>query len=129
MTCFWDSILSCLTIEDYKLLGVKQKLKREELIDILKNKNCIVDVLWQDSEIRHQEKEEHFEAIKSYNVKGIYKGHLTSICDSFLLLISHLLNININHKYLNNNITYKTKNNCRKTLYFSSNRGHFRRQK
>ena len=32
MTCFWDSILSCLTIEDFKLLGSDRKLKREELI-------------------------------------------------------------------------------------------------
>ena len=40
MTCFWDSILSSLSLEDYKLLGVNRKLRREELIQTLKNKNC-----------------------------------------------------------------------------------------
>jgi hypothetical protein len=127
MTCFWDSITSCLTIEDYKFLGLNKKLKREELIETLKKRNCLVDVLWEGSELRLQEKKEHFEAVKCYNIKGIYNGHLTSICDSFLLLISHLFHVNIIHKYLNTNISYKTKNKPRKTLHFRSNRGHFTR--
>lgn len=127
MTCFWDSILSCLTIEDFKLLGVNKKLNREGLIERLKTKNCLVDTLWQGKPLKKQEKQEHFEAIKCYNIKGIYNGHLTSICDSFLLLLCHLLKINITHKYLNNNIIYKTVNTVRKTLHFKSNRGHFSR--
>ena len=127
MTCFWDSITSCLTIEDFKLLGVNKKLNREELIQQLKNKNCLVDTLWQGKSLKEQEKKEHYEAIKCYNIKGIYNGHLTSICDSFLLLLSHLLNINIQHKYLNTNIIYCTPKTVRKTLHFRSNRGHFSR--
>jgi len=127
MTCFWDSIISCLTIEDFKLLGVNKKLNREGLIQQLKNKNCLVDTLWQGKPLKEQEKKEHYEAIKCYNIKGIYNGHLTSVCDSFLLLLSHLLNINIQHKYLNINISYCTSNPVRKTLYFKSNKGHFSR--
>jgi hypothetical protein len=127
MTCFWDSILSCLTIEDFKLLGVNKKLNREGLIERLKTKNCLVDTLWQGKPLKKQEKQEHFEAVKCYNIKGIYNGHLTSICDSFLLLLCHLLKINITHKYLNNNIIYKTVNPMRKTLHFKCNRGHFSR--
>ena len=127
MTCFWDSILSCLTIEDFKLLGVNKKINREGLIQQLKSKNCLVDTLWQGKPLKEQEKKEHYEAIKCYNIKGIYNGHLTSICDSFLLLLSHLLNINIQHKYLNINISYCTSNSVRKTLYFKSNKGHFSR--
>lgn len=125
MTCFWDSILSCLTIEDFKLLGVNKKINREGLIQQLKSKNCLVDTLWQGKPLKEQEKKEHYEAIKCYNIKGIYNGHLTSVCDSFLLLLSHLLNINIQHKYLNINISYCTSNPVRKTLYFKSNKGHF----
>jgi hypothetical protein len=125
MTCFWDSIISSLTIEDFKLLGVNKKLNREGLIQQLKNKNCLVDTLWQGKPLKEQEKKEHYEAIKCYNIKGIYNGHLTSVCDSFLLLLSHLLNINIQHKYLNINISYCTSNPVRKTLYFKSNKGHF----
>uniref|UniRef100_A0A6C0CSR3 Uncharacterized protein n=1 Tax=viral metagenome TaxID=1070528 RepID=A0A6C0CSR3_9ZZZZ len=126
MTCFWDSILSCLTIEDFKLLGSDRKLKREELILSLKNKNCLTDTLWQGNKLREQEKKEHFEAVKCYNIKGIYKGHLTSICDSFLLLLCHVLKLNINHRYLNTNINYRIEG-ARKTLSFKSNRGHFSR--
>ena len=125
MTCFWDSILSRLSIEDFKLLGHAKKLGREEFIKALKNKNCMVKTKWLGNELREQEKKEHFEAIKCYNIKGIYNGHLTSICDSFLLLISELLNVNINHRYLNTNITYTTPNKVRKTLHFKSNKGHF----
>ena len=125
MTCFWDSIISCLTIEDFKLLGVNKKLNREGLIQQLKNKNCLVDTLWQGKSLKEQEKKEHYEAIKCYNIKGIYNGHLTSICDSFLLLISHLLDIKIQHRYLNTNIIYCTPKSVRKTLHFKSNRGHF----
>lgn len=127
MTCFWDSILSSLNKDDYKLLGSNTKLNREQLIQTLKNKNCHVDTLWQGKALKEQEKKEHFEAIKCYNIKGIYNGHLTSTCDSFLLLISHLLNINIHHRYLNTNIIYSTSKSVRKTLYFRSNRGHFSR--
>ena len=127
MTCFWDSITSCLTLEDYKLLGVNKKINREELIQQLKNKNCLVDTLWQGKPLKEQEKKEHYEAIKCYNIKGIYNGHLTSICDSFLLLITHLLNIKIQHKYLNTNIIYCTPKSVRRTLNFRSNRGHFSR--
>lgn len=125
MTCFWDSIISCLTIEDFKLLGVNKKLNREKLIQQLKNKNCLVDTLWQGKSLKEQEKKEHYQAVKCYNIKGIYNGHLTSVCDSFLLLLSHLLNINIQHKYLNHNIFYCTPKIVRKTLKFKSNRGHF----
>ena len=125
MTCFWDSILTRLSVEDFKLLGHNKKLGREEFIKTLKNKNCMVKTKWLGNELSEQEKKEHFEAIKCYNIKGIYNGHLTSICDSFLLLISELLNVNINHRYLNTNIIYSTPNKVRKTLHFKSNNGHF----
>ena len=64
------------------------------------------------------------EAIKDYNINGIGNGHLTSICDSFLLLICELFHINILHRYLNITIIYSYPN-PRKTFRFKSNRGHF----
>ena len=82
-------------------------------------------VSWQGNEFRNQEIAEHFEAIKSYNVNGVQDGHLTSICDSFILLLCELLEISIEHKYLDNVIYYKNKKHSRKTLYFKSNNGHF----
>jgi hypothetical protein len=128
MTCFWDSIIASLNYEDAKILGINPMHKNKTIfIQRLKEKNKLVDVLWQGKPLRMQEKKEHFEAVKNYNINGIKNGHLTSICDSFLLLICDLLNVNIEHKYLHNIITYKTKNKCRKILKFKSNKGHFSR--
>ena len=128
MTCFWDSILSSLNKEDLAILGVNTMHKNNvAFIQKLKEKNKIVSTLWQGIQIKEQEKKEHFEAIKNYDVNKIRHGHLTSVCDSFLLLISDLLSVNIEHKYLNNIIRYQTNVKCRKILKFKSNKGHFSR--
>ena len=126
MTCFWDSIIASLNSEDARILGINA-IHKTIFIQRLKEKNKLVDVLWQGKPLRMQEKKEHFEAVKNYNVNSIKNGHLTSICDSFLLLICDLLNVNIEHKYLNNTIRYQTERKCRKTLKFKSNNGHFSR--
>ena len=128
MTCFWDSILSSLHVDDFKYINCNKKPNKKKFIELLKNKNRLIDnCFWQNNELTKQEKEEHYEAIKCYNINKIQGGHLTSVCDSFLLLISDLFDINIEHLYLNTNIVYKNKKNVRKTLKFSSNRGHFQR--
>lgn len=126
MTCFWDSITSSLFDEDYKILGVNRN--RERLVLKLIEKNKLVTTIWQGNELSQKEKQEHFEAIKSYNFRGIYNGHLTSVCDSFLLLICDLLQVNIQHRFLNVNILYKCQGTARKTLRFRSNGGHFWRE-
>ena len=125
MTCFWDSILASINQEDLQLFGEK-KMNKQQFIQKLKDKNKVSDTLWQNQPLRNQEKKEHFEAIKEYNISGIRNGHLTSICDSFLLLICDLLKINIEHRFLNNAIKYNIPN-ARKTLRFKSNKGHFSR--
>ena len=126
MTCYWDSIRDSLTLDDYNKLGINQKPNIKQFIITLQNKNKLVqNVLWQGNEFRNQEIAEHFEAVKNYNINEIQNGHLTSVCDSFLLLLCELLEISIEHKYLNNVIYYKNKKHSRKTLYFKSNNGHF----
>lgn len=125
MTCYWDSILSCLKKDDYALIGFSHTPKREQFIQKLKEKNKIITSLWQGEKLSKKEQEEHNEAIKCYNIKGIYNGHLTSTCDSFLFLICDLMNLTIEHKYLNTKIKYSCIGPSRKTLYFKSNRGHF----
>jgi len=118
--------MASLNSEDARILGINT-MHKTIFIQKLKEKNKLVDVLWQGKQLRIQEKKEHFEAVKGYNINGIKNGHLTSICDSFLLLICDLLNVNIEHKYLHNIIIYQTKKKCRKTLKFKSNKGHFSR--
>jgi len=123
MTCFWDAILSSMSSDDFKLLGLNDHSRKNFIIK-LKELNKPPNTLWNNTELREQEKIEHVEAVKCYNIVGISNGHLTSICDSFLLLISDLLNINITHRYCSHFITYK----CqvpRKTLSFKSNTQHF----
>jgi len=126
MTCYWDSIRDSLTLDDYNRLDFNHKPNLQQFISTLKTKNTLVNnVLWQGNEFRNQEISEHFEAVKSYNTNDIQNGHLTSICDSFILLLCELLEISIEHKYLNNVIYYKNKKHSRKTLHFKSNNGHF----
>mgnify|MGYP006151243023 CR=1 FL=1 len=129
MTCFWDAIVSSLNQDDFKLFGEKNfTINRESVITFLKskNKNCS-DVLWQQHKLKQQELDEHIEAVKCYNIKGIGGGHLTSTCDSFLLLICQLFNININHKYCKTMITYEKSENVRRSINFKSNGRHFSR--
>ena len=123
MTCFWDSITSSLVDEEYRTLGIPRN--REKLIQTLKNKNTLVNTLWQGKELTNKEKEEHFQAIEIYNINGIHNGHLTSVCDSFLLLISQILNVNIRHNYRGSIIHYTFRGAPRRTLRFKSNTGHF----
>ena len=94
MTCYWDSIRDSLTLNDYNILGFNQKPNMEQFINTIKSKNILVqNVLWQGNEFRNQEIVEHFEAIKNYNISEIKNGHLTSVCDSFLLLLCELLEV------------------------------------
>tara|TARA_Y100000741_G_C18250803_1_gene557240 strand:- start:698 stop:1078 length:381 start_codon:yes stop_codon:yes gene_type:complete len=123
MTCFWDSILSSLNDEDLRILGTNRH--RKNLIIALKNKNKITTTLWQGSNLSQKEREESFDAVKDYNIKGIFNGHLTSICDYFLLLISDLLNLSIEHRFLNTKIIYTPLGNVRRHIKFKSNNGHF----
>lgn len=130
MTCFWDGILRGLKADDFEYIREK-KSSRENFINMLKN-HCkkSVDnnkdyILWNNGILSKKEWEEHDEAINCYNVAGIRSGHLTSTCDSFLLFICYLFDISIVHRYMNTSIHYINKSKSRKTLKFSSNRGHF----
>jgi hypothetical protein len=126
MTCFWDGILQALDTSDFQVVGCNNRLNRQQLINLLKTKNVeIQDVTWNGKKLTQQEMKEHYKAIKDYNISNIHQGHLCSSCDSFLLLISQLFNVNIKHLYLNVNIEYKNQKVQRKTLEFASNRGHF----
>lgn len=126
MTCFWDSIYSQLDLEDYKYIGFEKPSRIEDLIRILKTKNKNVDnVTWQKTYLSHNEKDEHFTAVKVYNITNIKNGHLTSVCDSFLLLICEIFEVSITHRFMNTTLHYDNLKNSRKTLKFTSNSGHF----
>ena len=125
MTCFWDSILISLTPEDHKIVGTTIHTDKQDFIKQLKFLNKKPNTLWQNSVLREQEKQEHFIAVQVYDPKKINEGHLTSVCDSFLLLLCDLLQINIEHHYLNMTTILYSCYNPRKTLRFQSSRDHF----
>lgn len=125
MTCFWDGIRSALCLEDYEYLKIKTPNNHPSLIESLKGKAKMTDsIIWQGSKLKKQEKEEHLIAIGVYDIGKISNGHLTSTCDSFLLLLCELFKLNITHNYCGTIINY-TCENPRKTLNFQSDKGHF----
>ena len=126
MTCFWDGVLRALKEDDYRFISEK-RCNRVEFIKMLKRRNIpMTDVVWNGKKLRNQEINEHQQAIKEYNISGINNGHLTSTCDSFLLLICQLFKVGIRHRYLNTVISYNNEKESRKVLNFSSNSGHFK---
>ena len=129
MTCFWDAIVASLNKDDFEMFGEKNYLiNKKSVIIFLKSKNAICqNVLWQNKTLKKQELEEHIEAVNCYNINNIGSGHWTATCDSFLLLICQLFNININHRYCDTMISYKNTNGTRRTINFKSNKGHFSR--
>ena len=94
MTCFWDALRSSLNIEDYEFANIKKPNSHKEFIQTLQNNIQSMDnILWQNEIIKPREIKEHTDAIKEYNIRAINSGHLTSTCDSFLLLICSLFKI------------------------------------
>jgi len=126
MTCFWDGILKSLKKDDLDFVNYKDKKSPDQFIRFLKNNSKRMEnVLWQNQTLKYQELDEYLLWIKDYDINGIPNGHLTSVCDPFLLLICELFCVNIKHQYNKYTIIYKNNSKVRKTLVFSSNRGHF----
>ena len=125
MTCFWNGVLKSLNKNDFDFINETKK-NTPCFIELLKKKiKPMCNVLWQGKTIKEREIREHLQAIKEYNINNISNGHLTSTCDSFLLLICELFQVDIIHHYLKNDIYYKYQGNSRKILHFSSSTGHF----
>jgi hypothetical protein len=125
MTCFWDGVMKSLNKNDFDLIN-ETKNNNTELIQMLKRRKIpMINVLWENQKLSENEIKEHLLAIDEYDINGIPGGHLTSSCDSFLLLICELFKVNIEHMYMIHTIKYKNTKEVRKTLYYSSNDKHF----
>ena len=126
MTCFWDGILKSLKKEDFDFIGYNSLKKPKEFITFLKkHKKPMKNVKWQNTFIKNKEMGEYLIWIEEYDITKINDGHLTSVCDPFLLLISELFCINVIHHYNKLEIHYNNVKKNRKTVIFSSNNGHF----
>lgn len=123
MSCFWQGIMASLTTNDMKIL----KISNNSLLNLIKSLQNLntknITTLWQNQEISKQQKEENFIHIRDYQVTTHNKGYLCGTCDPFLILLSHILQIDIKHKYMRHEIHYS--NNSENIYFFKSNRGHF----
>ena len=79
-------------------------------------------ILWQGKVISRQERSEHFEMIKDYGCHT-WSGHLTSSCDSFLLLLTDICCINIEHRG-SYGVSNYTNPKAKRKIILHSNRGH-----
>ena len=123
MACFWQGILSSLSIEDKIKLSITNN-NIPKFIKALKNLNTKnIDVLWQNQYLSKKQLAENYEHVKNYNESNYNKGYLCGTCDPFLILLCHILEINIKHMYLGNEIKYSKKS--KKSYIFGSNKSHF----
>lgn len=124
MSCFWDSIINKLTKHELSLLGVNKRPTPSLLCKICGNKNKIIgdNVLWQGENLNEKEKREHFISIKECKCL-VNRGHLTSSCDSVLLLLCDICKINIIHKGVYGTSNY-TNTLAKKTIILRSNTYH-----
>lgn len=125
MTCFWDGILHHLKDDDFQKVFQINKPSNKDFVKLLKNNNRKTkNIKWNGETLSVKQLEENFIHIKDFNENSINKGYLCSICDPFLILISEIFILNINHNYCGNIMKY-TNNQGTKILNFKSNKGHF----
>jgi len=134
MTCFWDGLLKGLK-KNEKLLN-SNNIKDKYLFINFCKENCsiLLDKMkyctWNNQKLNKKEINEHIAAIKELDIKKINNGYFCSTCDSFLLLVCCLFEMNIFHNYNSITISYlynKENEICKKnkSLFVQSDKGHF----
>ena len=126
MTCFWNGILSSLSIDDFKYIGLVDKPNIQEFIHLLKNKNTkTLNTTWNNESLSNKQIEENMTHIQEFNINNINNGYYCSSCEPFLLLITQLFLIDINHNYNGHIIKYRINETPRKLVKYRSDTGHF----
>lgn len=123
--CFWLGLLNKLSNDDFQYAFNQDKPNIDSFINLLMDNNTYTDnVKWQYNYLSSNELKENFKHIRHFDKTMINKGYYCSSCDPFLLLITHLFNIELIHNYCGNSIIYSSKN-PRKKLIFFANSHHF----
>lgn len=127
MSCFWDSLCNALNHTHFANLRKNHNissLSPLKMVNFLKSNNKkTINVYWQNKQLTEKQYQENIDAIKEYNSNNIPNGYMCSTCDPFLLLFAELLQISIEHNYMNNIIIYKYINS-EKTIKLKSNNSH-----
>ena len=125
MTCFWNGLIDAIGPDDIKHYLKLTSINPNSFVQALKESNAQTpNVEWNGEPLRECQLVENFTAVNELDVRTINSGYFCSTCDPFLFLISHIFNVNINHRYLNASIAY-TVEDPRYTISCNSSRSHF----
>ena len=125
MTCFWNGIISALTLRDFSKFNFKKKPNPKKFVKFLKKQNVETpDILWNKNKLSDKMLKENKCGIIEHNLKSINNGYDCSCCDPYLFLVSKLFKVNIKHIFNGKKIIYKNVK-AKKTLKFRSNKKHF----
>ena len=137
MACFWNGILKQLRQNKQNLPLLLQPIPNSPstFVKFIQSNNVkATNVEVNGIRLTEQQINETQDAIKNgYSPNKVNSGTLVSTFDPVLILLCQLSEMNINHKYMNNNIQYtyiksEQKNNktiSPFTMNFGSNSGHF----
>jgi hypothetical protein len=110
MTCFWDAILSRISLDDINtnltIDSTYFSINKKEFINLIKSKILHIDpidicfcIKWNNEHLREKLIQENLLWIEQYDINKIEEGHYCSICDPFLMIICYIFKVNINHNY------------------------------
>lgn len=116
MTCVWDGLIKKLKIKNMDAYQFSSY--------VVKNNKYTLNILWNDTELTENQREENFQRIKK--IKKIKNGYDCSSCDPLLLLICELYEVNMLHNFNGTQITYTNVKCQRKNpIHVTSNSKHF----
>ena len=124
MSCFWDALIHRLS--EYN--RIPRPITPFELANFLKSKNRkTCGVLGQGEQLSKKQMVENFEHIQRFDPRSVNNGYDCSTCDPFLLLVSEVFQVNIQHNYMGHPVKYTRRCTCHTfpTLTFASSRYHF----
>ena len=121
MTCVWDSLLRHIVMDAHSMDVLGGPRSPFELVRALKERNSVTpDVRWQGQLFSAQEQGENAQWIRDYDETRISYGHLTSMCDPFMVLICQLLHVSIKYKGDRSDVVFTVEGSRREWTVCSS---------
>ncbi len=119
MSCFWVGLIKAL--HDLNLLKNITPIHFLKIIKIFNKK--VSNVTCNGEKLTSKQKQENYDRI--VEITTINDGYDCSGCDPVLILICHVYNIDITHKFNGTIINYAYTCNSNHTITIHSNKTHF----